>query len=524
MLYQFEDFSLDTDRRELRHGEALVPVEPQVFDLLACLIALRDRVVSRDDLFATVWKGRIVSEATLSSRLNAARAAVGDNGSEQRLIKTLPRKGIRFVGSVRTMASAAAEPPTAAAPVGATALRRTVRTPSIAVLPFANLSVDPEQDYFADGMTEEIITTLSRSSGLCVIARNSSFLYRGKAIDVRQVGTELGVTYVLEGSVRRGGEKLRITCQLVDAGSGAHLWAERFDGDMRQVFALQEKVAESVAAVIEPTLQFAEIGKLTQNPPPHPDAYDLVLRAYGQLAEFTPATMAAAIATLEQCCTLAPDYAPALAALAYCRAQCHFQGWIEQDQATRARACNLAWRSVELLSNDAQVLWMAAFAIWNMAGAAREPARELFRRSLLLNPNSAMALTLAGWIEIMCGNVPEGRMMVMRAQTLNPRDPRGWFMSGAMAIAAVIDGNFSEAMLWAERSLAQNRRFAVALRVAAVAHMKLGQEEQAREAVRTLLRVEPGLTVSGFFARIPVPHPGMAKTYSEALAAAGLPL
>ncbi|GAB0120022.1 winged helix-turn-helix domain-containing protein [Acidisoma sp. 7E03] len=523
MLYQFEDFSLDTDRRELRHGEALVPVEPQVFDMLACLIALRDRVVSRDDLFATVWKGRIVSEATLSSRLNAARTAIGDSGSEQRLIKTLPRKGIRFVGSVRTMASTPAEPP-AAAHLDAATLRQTVRAPSIAVLPFANLSVDPEQDYFADGMTEEIITALSRSSGLCVIARNSSFLYRGKAIDVRQVGTELGVTYVLEGSVRRGGEKLRITCQLVDAGSGAHLWAERFDGDMRQVFALQEKVAESVAAVIEPTLQFAEIGKLTQNPPPHPDAYDLVLRAYGQVGEFTPASMAAAIATLEQCCTLAPDHAPALAALAYCRAQCHFQGWITQDQATRARACTLAWRSVELLPNDAQVLWMAAFAIWNMAGAAREPARELFRRSLLLNPNSAMALTLAGWIEIMCGNVREGRMMVMRAQRLNPRDPRGWFMSGAMAIAAVIEENFPEALLWADRSLAQNRRFAVALRVAAVAQMKLGHPEQAREIVQTLLAVEPGLTVSGFFARIPVPHPGMAETYAKALAAAGLPL
>ncbi|HTI01710.1 MAG TPA: winged helix-turn-helix domain-containing protein [Acidisoma sp.] len=523
MLYQFGSFSLDTARRELRRGDVLVGVEPQVFDLLSYLIAMRDRVVSRDDLFAAVWQGRIVSEATLSSRLNAARTAIGDTGSEQRLIRTLPRKGIRFVGDVRAVAEPEAGPAMIEALADVTAPHAGPRLPSVAVLPFANLSGDQEQDYFADGMTEEIITTLSHSSSLFVIARNSSFVYRGKAIDVRQAGRELGVTYVLEGSVRRGREGLRITCQLVDAVSGVHLWSDRFDGDVRDVFALQEQVAESVAAVIEPTLQFAEIGKLTRDLPQRLDAYDLVLRAYGQLAEFTPTSMEAALATLEQSRAVDPSYAPSMAALAYCRAQCHFQGWIAQDEATLAATCNLAWQAVERTPNDAQTLWMAAFAIWNMAGSGREPARELLRRSLLLNPNSAMALTVAGWIEIMCGNVHEGRAMVVRAQRLNPRDPRGWFISGAMAIAAVIEENYPEALLWAERSLAQNRRFAVALRVLAVAHMKLDQEEPARAAVRRLLAIEPGLTVSAFFARIPVPHPGMAKTYADALGAAGLP-
>jgi TolB-like protein len=391
------------------------------------------------------------------------------------------------------------------------------------VLPFANLSGDPEQDYFADGMTEEIITTLSRSSGLFVIARNSSFVYKGRAIDVRQVGRELGVAYVLEGSVRRGREGLRITGQLVDAVSGAHLWSDRFDGNVQDVFALQERVSESVAAAIEPTLQSAEISRLTRDPPQRLDAYDFMLRAYAQLAEFTPDSMEAALASLQQSRAIDPGYAPAMAALAYCRAQCHFQGWITQDDATREQAVDLAWLAVEVMPNDAQILWMAAFAIWNMAGSSRERARELFRRSLLLNPNSAMALTLAGWIETMRGNLDEGRAMVARAQRLNPRDPRGWFMAGVMAIAAVIEENYPEALLWAERSLAQNRRFAVALRVAAVAHMKLGQEDQAKEAVRTLLKVEPGLTLSAFFARIPVPLPGMAKTYADALLAAGLP-
>ncbi len=183
----------------------------------------------------------------------------------------------------------------------------------------------------------------------------------------------------------------------------------------------------------------------------------------------------------------------------------------------------LAWRAGERAPNDAQVLWMATFAVWNMAQSDRERARDLFSRSLLVNPNSAMALTLAGWIETMCGNQGAGREMVARAQRLNPRDPRGWLMSGVMAIAAVVDENYAEAASWAERALAQNRRFAVALRVVAAARVRLGQEDRARMAVQELLEIEPDLTISGFFARIPFPLESLAKTYADALKAAGLP-
>lgn len=524
MIYEFRNFVLDTGRRELWQGGALVAVEPQVFDLLTFLIGARDRVVSRDDILDAVWHGRIVSEATLSSRLNAARTSIGDTGAEQRLIRTLPRKGVRFVGDVREVAEPAPEPTAGTAPLKAGPTGRTgPRLPAIAVLPFTNMSGDPEQAYFADGMTEEIITALSRISGLFVIARTSSFSYRGKAIDVRQVGQELGVGYVLEGSVRRSREQLRITGQLVDAVSGANLWSDRFDGDPLDVFELQDRVAESVAAAIEPTLQIAEIGRLQQDRPARLDAYDLLLRAYALLAEFTATGMEAALACLEQSLALDRDYVPAMAAAAYCRAQCHFQGWAKQDDAVRAEAVTLAWDAVERGPNDARVLWMAAFAIWNMAETGREKARDLFRRSLLINPNSAMALTLAAWIETMCGNQHAGCEMVARAQRLNPRDPHGWLMSGVMAIAAVIDENYAEALSWAEQALGQNRRFAVALRVAAVALVKLGHQDRARRAVQQLLEIEPELTVSGFFTRIPVPLESMAKTYAEALTAAGLP-
>lgn len=516
MQYLFGDFTLDTARRELRQGDALVAVEPQVFDLLEFLIRARDRVVSRDDLMAGVWRGRIVSEATLSSRVNSARSAIGDSGAEQRLIRTLPRKGVRFVGEVRE----AGEPVPAAA-IAAPAAE--ARLPALAVLPFANLSGGPEQDYFADGMTVEIITALTRSSGLFVIARNSSFAYKGLPVDIRQVGRELGVGYVLEGSVRRGGERLRITGQLVDAVSGAHLWADRFEGDLAEVFELQDRVTESVVAAIEPTLQLAEIERHRQGRPDRLDAYDLLLRAYALEHEFTAESLAAALDCLGQALALDPVYAPAMAAAAYVHAQRHFQGWAPQDEATRAEALRLAWHAVELAPNDAQVLWMAAFAVWNMAQEGRERARELFGRSLLINPSSAMALVLAGWIEIMSGNQGAGRAMVERAQRLNPRDPRGWLMSGAMAIAAVIDGDYAGAVGWAEKALAQNRRFAVALRVLAVALVKTGQPERARRVVQELVAIEPELTISGFFARIPVPVEAMARTYAEALKAAGLP-
>ena len=227
MRYLFEDYCLDTDRRELRLGGMQVHMEPQVFDLIEHLVRHREHVVSRDELIASVWGGRIVSESALSTRINAARAALGDSGEQQRLIKTIPRKGVRFVGEVRE----------AAAPAGAIPLAQPPPSlpekPSIAVLPFANLSGDPGQDYFTDGIVEDIITGLSRMGWLFVIARNSSFTYKGRAVDVKQVGRELGVRYVLEGSLRKASDRVRITAQLIDAATGSHLSAERFDGNLR---------------------------------------------------------------------------------------------------------------------------------------------------------------------------------------------------------------------------------------------------------------------------------------------------
>ena len=249
MLHLFENYALDTDRRELRRGSTLLSVEPQVFDLLVFLVSNRERVVSKDDLLASVWGGRIVSESTLASRINAARRAVGDNGKQQRLIRTIIGKGVRFVGAVR-------ETPEL------TEVKKGPRAPdlvisdrhSIAVLAFANLSNDPEQEYFARGMVEEIITALSRIKWLCVIGA-SAFPDGERRAHAWRVGRELGVRYVLGGSVRKSGHCVRITAQVIEAASGVHLWADRFDGSLEDVFELQDGVARSVAGVIELELQ-----------------------------------------------------------------------------------------------------------------------------------------------------------------------------------------------------------------------------------------------------------------------------
>ena len=282
MLLAFGDYVLDGERRELRCGGELIAVEPQVFDLLVYLVQHHDRVVSKDDLLQAVWGGRIVSDSALAARINAARRALGDSGKAQGWIRTLPRKGVRFIGAVREeqAPATASSPPESSDNMPAPALPD---APSIAVLPFQNLSGDLEQEYFADGMVEEIITALSRVRWLFVIARNSSFTYKGHAVGVNQIGRELGVRYVLEGSVRKAGNRVRITAQLVEAESGAQLWADRFEGSLEDVFQLQDDVAVSVAGIIEPALLAAEGHRSAKRPTSDLTAYDLYLRARGLL-------------------------------------------------------------------------------------------------------------------------------------------------------------------------------------------------------------------------------------------------
>lgn len=524
MRYTFEDYVLDSERRELRHGSALVPLAPQVFDLLEYLIRNRERVVSKDDLFASIWDGRIVSDSALSTRINAARTAINDTGEEQRLIRTLNRKGVRFVAAVREERKPAE---TAIAAAAATespgpALSLPEGT-SIAVLPFTNMSGDPEHDYFADGMAEEIITALSRCGSLFVIARNSSFTYKGRAVDVRQVGRELGVRYVLEGSVRRGGDRLRFTGQLIDATSGVHIWADRFEGSKDDVFGLQDQITESVVAAIEPTLQLAEIKRLKHKSPTNLDAYDLVLRAQQLEYQFTEESLAAALRHLNQALVLDPAYALAMAQTAFCYAERRDQGWADDLEWEAKEGLCLVVRAMELSKDDGNVFWMAAFAVLRLQMDARR-ARELAYRSLQLNPNSAVALSVTGRIEASLGNTDKALELLQRAERLSPRDPRGWFITGGgTAYTYFQAGRHDEAVAAAKSALIHNPRFTVALRNLAASLVKLGRLDEAAQVMRDLLGIEPQLTLTKLRGRMLNVEEHLWDDYSAALRAAGLP-
>jgi len=522
LLYWFEKCSIDTERRELHRGAELISLEPKVFDLLVYLIQHRERVVSKDDLLASLWDGRIVSESALSTRINGARSAIGDSGEEQRLIKTMPRKGVRFVGDVReekatrrvAMADVADEAPKAPFLLP--------DRPSIAVLPFANISGDPEQDYFAEGMADEIITALSRCAWLFVIARNSSFTYRGRTVDVRQVGRELGVRYVIEGSIRRSGNRLRFIGQLVDATTGAHIWADRFDGDLSNVFELQDRFTESVVSAIGPQLQLAEIERLRHKPAAHLDAYDLLLRAQQLEYEFTPDSLAAALAKVKQALAMDPSYASAMALGAYCYTERVVQGWAQNVTDEGVEAARLASRAVELGKGDGNVLWMSAYAVWHSTIDITR-AKELANRSLVINPNSAMALTSLAWIETCDASPKRGLELFLRAERLSPRDPRGWFISTGLSAAHYYEDRFDEAALWAQKALLQNPRFAIALRFLAASLARQGEADKAAVVVREMLDIEPELTLTKLRARLMFLSDWCWSRYSDGLRCAGLP-
>jgi TolB-like protein len=522
MIYTFENFSLDTDRQELCRGTERIAIEPQVFDLLQYLVCNRDRVVSKDDLIAAIWKGRIVSESTLTSRITAVRHAIGDRAEDQRLIRTIARKGLRFIGDVKEKKGPPAGDGGAQTSDGTPHALTVPNSPSIAVLPFNNLSGDPEQEYFADGIVEDIITAMSRLKWFFVIARNSSFTYKGKNVDVKQVARELGVRYVLEGSVRKAGNKVRITGQLIDGANATHIWADTFDGILDDIFELQDCITASVVSAIEPTLQHAEIERLKYKPTEKFDAYDLMLHALQQWHQFTNESFNAALDCLERALVIDPSYAPALAMTAYCYAHRRQQGWATDIEGEAAKGLRLATRAVELAKDDGNVLWMAAAAVWQLE-LNRQRAKELARRSIAANSNSAWALIVTALIEMTSGNPAEGLVLLQRADRLSPRDPTGWLLAGGMSLAYFLEEKFEDSIAWSQKALAQNPRYVVAIRLLATNYARLGKPEKAAQWVQQLLKGDPTLTISKQRSRMMFMDENVWKKLADGLRLAGLP-
>jgi TolB-like protein len=515
--YEFGPFRLDAEAGILFRGAEPVALGSRGVALLRALVGCPGALISKDVLIEAAWPGLTVEESNLTVQIGALRRAIEEAADEHR-IDTLPRRGYRFVGPVRCVERLdAVVSPVEAAPVLALPDK-----PSIAVLPFANMSSDPEQDYFAEGMAEEIITALSHCSSLFVIARNSSFTYKGKSVDIRQVGRDLGVRYVLEGSVRRGGDRLRFTGQLIDATSGLHIWADRFEGNMGDVFGLQDQLTESIVAAIEPKLQLAEIGRLKNKPAKNLDSYDLLLRAHQLEYEFTEESLTAALRHLDQALALDPSYAPAMALAARCHTARILENWTKHPEADTKEGLRLARRAVELGNDDAGVLWMAAYVVLRLQADPLR-AKELAYRSLHLNPNSPIALAETGRIEVASGNGGRALQLLVRAERLSPCDPRGWFIASWLASAYFLEGRYSEAAIAARKAMNQNPRSTIPLRMLAANLVKLGCQDEAAKMIRQVLAIEPELTLRKLRARMMFIQQEAWQEHSAALRLAGLP-
>jgi len=518
LRYVFEDYSFDRDRRELHRGAEAITVAPQVFDLLDYLIRNRERVVSKDDLINAVWDGRVVSDAALTTRLNVARCVIGDSGHEQRLIKTLPRKGFRFIGLVQEL-----DGPESTIATGARAeLPQPALTlpdrPSIAVLPFQNMSGDLEQDYFADGIVDDIITALSRFKFLFVIARNSSFTYKGRAVDIKQVGRELGVGYVLEGSVRKVAGKIRIAGQLIDASTGAHVWADRFEGDLSDVFALQDEITVNVISAIRPKLLEAEIEHAVRRPNDL-SAYDLYLRAMPHYYSMTPEGIAEAIRLFTRALEIDPRYSAAASLAVTCHIMNLIHGWSADPQAEVGEVMQLSQLVLSIDENDPETL---ASVGWAKAYIASDfgAATEMVDRAVSLNPNSSIAWSYRGITCLFAGNAEEAIQNLERAIRLSPLDPMLYTLQAFMALAFINLGHFDEAVAAAEKALHRNQNFMLVhrCRVAALAH--LGRDSEAKQAAVRLLEHEPDFRMSIWASRT---RRWPVKLIAEGLRKAGLP-
>ncbi|HEV2154118.1 winged helix-turn-helix domain-containing tetratricopeptide repeat protein [Bradyrhizobium sp.] len=519
MTLRFEDFSLDPARRELRRGDTLIPLEPQVFDLLLHLVRNRERVVTRDNLLDAIWNGRVVSESTMTSRINAARRAVGDNGEEQRLIRTIARKGVRFVGAVTEISSDAA-PAAASKPAAPTpAVLPLPDRPAIAVLPFNNMSGETEQDYFSDGISEDIITALSKLRWFFVIARNSSFIYKGRTVHLRQVAEELGVRYVVEGSVRKDGDRVRITAQLNDVATGSHLWAERYDRELADVFAVQDEITEAIVAAIEPQLYAAESFRAQRKPPDSMDAWDLVMRALSHYWRVTQQDHIAARVLLEKAIALDPNYGKALGLLGTSYMFTAHMGWMEMATAISAaeRAARAAIRA------DNEDAWAHnALGHVNLFARRFEDSLAEFETALRLNPNFALAQGYYGLALSYCGRWREADEAARRAIRLSPRDPYAPVYFGIAAYARYLGGDYEEAIRLAQESLRQRSDFVGAHRVLTAAAGMAGQTEIARAALKELRRAQPNVSLAWIAEFMPVKLASDREHYLEGFRRAGL--
>jgi adenylate cyclase len=394
--------------------------------------------------------------------------------------------------------------------------------PSIAVLPFQNMSGDSEQEYFADGIVEDIITALSRFRQLFVIARNSSFVYKGRAVDVKQVSRDLGVHYVLEGSVRKAANRIRITAQLIDATAGVHLWAERFDGGLEDIFDLQDQVTARVVGEIAPKVERAEIERATRKPTESLHAYDYFLRGMANVHQWTRAANDEALRLFSKAIELDLGFAAAYGMAAWCYIWRKLNGWVIDRAQETSEGARLAWKAVELGKDDAVALSRGGHALaWFVRDLDNSAA--YIDRALTLNPNLAAAWNLSGWVRAYRGELDLAIEHHERAMRLSPLDPILYNMHVGTAFAHFLASRYDEASGWANRALREQPNYPAATRILAASNALAGHLSEAHEAITHLRELDPSLRVSNLAEVLPLRRPEDLAKFAEGLRKAGLP-
>jgi TolB-like protein/tetratricopeptide (TPR) repeat protein len=513
-IYTFGPFRLDADAGILFRETEPTGLGQRAVALLCALIERAGTPVSKDALVEAAWPGLAVEDSNLTVQIAALRRVFEEVAGGASWIETLPRRGYRYVGpSVE-----AGSPPVEADARTSPALALPDK-PSVAVLPFSNLSGDPEQEYFADGMVEDIITGLSRINWLFVIARNSTLIYKGRAVDARQVGRELGVRYVLEGSVRKTGAKVRITGQLIDASTGVHVWAERYDRQSEDIFALQDEIALSVVGAIAPSVRRAEFNRVKRKRPDSLDAYDLVLRAQPDVDSGMPAQVTQALVLLDRAIAIEPAYALAHGNAAMCHHCLFLRAGLQE--VNRAASIRHAQSAVIHGQDDALALTLAGFSI-GMDGHDRPAAFVALEAALAISPSSALTYILGSVMLGWGGDADRAIEWSERGMRLSPFDPWAFAAFDAQAMGHFHRGRYDQACRAAYRSVQANPRHSITYVQLAAALAKLERLDEARAAAAKVLELHPTFRYSRQFAGVNC-APALASSLGEALRAAGLP-
>jgi len=508
VIYRFDPFSLDTDSLELRKGDVVIPLEPQVFNILAYLIENRERVVGKEELIEHVWDGRAISDGALNSRINAARRAVGDDGNTQAVIKTFVRRGFRFVGMIAENEATGTVAESAFPTSG----------PSIAVLPFENMSGDPEQEFFADGIAEDLITALSRLRRFQVVARSTTFSYKGTSPNIRQVARELDVRYLVEGSVRAAGDRIRLTVQLIDGDTGRHILAERYDRKIDDIFALQDELTLAILGTLEPAMGQAERDRVMRKPPESLDAWESYQQGMSHLHLRTAEDIVAARVLFQRAIELDPQFALAHAGFARTYYWNLLLG-IENSDSVDARQS--ARRAVELDPDEPEA--HLTLGIVHYTDLELDRAIPEFETALLLNPSYASGHHHLATALIHSGRIEEALPHLHMAIRLSPKDAEIALFHARLALAYLYLRQHEESVEWARKAMRLPRVQwpAYCFLISSLAH--LDQMKDARKALDELLAFRPGINAAYIHEHYPTTVPENFHHMMSGLIKAGLP-